>query len=139
MTVDALSNTATKFADMDDLHIEPTKNSPLVDFFSSGKLILAGSVFPENSKEFFDPLIEWILDLQTASVDLDLIIEYINTSSAKKLLELLQKLERNTKIGNRNINWFYQKWDTDSLETGQILSESLPGLKFQFTEYEKKK
>jgi hypothetical protein len=124
---------------MDDLHLEPTKNSPLVEFFTSGKLIIAGSVYPENAKEFFDPLIEWIVKLQSTHVDLDLIIEYINTSSAKKLLELLQKLERNAEIGNRNINWFYQKWDTDMLETGEILAESLSKLTFKFTEYEKKK
>jgi hypothetical protein len=124
---------------MDDLHIEPTKNSPLVEFFTSGKLIIAGSVYPENAKEFFDPLIEWIVKLQSNKIDLDLIIEYINTSSAKKLLELLQKLERNLQIESRNVNWFYQKWDSDSLETGQILSESLPKINFKYSEYEKKK
>jgi hypothetical protein len=113
---------------MDDLHIEPTKNSPLVEFFTSGKLIIAGSVYPENAKEFFDPLIEWIVKLQSNKIDLDLIIEYINTSS-----------ERNLQIESRNVNWFYQKWDSDSLETGQILSESLPKINFKYSEYEKKK
>jgi uncharacterized Fe-S radical SAM superfamily protein PflX len=124
---------------MEDLHITQSKNSPLVEFFQNGKLVISGSVFPENAKEFFDPLIEWIVNHQSPNVDLDLIIEYINTSSAKKLLELLQKLERNSQIGKRTVNWFYQKWDTDSLETGQILSESLPNIDFKFTEYEKKK
>lgn len=111
----------------------------MVEFFASGKLIIAGSAYPENAKEFFDPLIDWIVRLQAPNVDLDLIIEYINTSSAKKLLELLQKLERNNEIASRNVNWFYQKWDSDSLETGQILSDSLPKIDFKFTEYEKKK
>jgi sulfatase maturation enzyme AslB (radical SAM superfamily) len=123
---------------MNDLQIEPTNNSPLVDFFSSGKLILAGSVYPENAKEFFDPLIRWIEELQVDTVDFDLIIEYINTSAAKKLLELLQKLESSENIQERKVNWFYQKWDDDNLETGQILSESLPSIDFHFVEYEKK-
>jgi hypothetical protein len=123
---------------MNDLQIEPTNNSPLVDFFSSGKLILAGSAYPENAKEFFDPLIRWIEELQVDTVDFDLIIEYINTSAAKKLLELLQKLEANEDIQERKVNWFYQKWDEDNLETGQILSDSLPGIDFHFVEYEKK-
>jgi hypothetical protein len=123
---------------MEDIHIEPTKNSPLIEFNASGKLIIAGSAYPENAKEFFDPLIEWIMNLEVVDVDFDLIIEYINTSAAKKLLELLQKLERNSHITNRKVNWFYQNWDADSLETGKILSESLPGIHFSFTEYEKK-
>lgn len=124
---------------MNDLQIEPTKNTPLVDFFSSGKLIFAGSAYPENAKEFFDPIISWIAELETEAVDFDLIIEYINTSAAKKLLELLQKLQDNDKVQTRKVNWFYQKWDEDSLETGQILSDSLPGITFDFVEYEKKK
>lgn len=123
---------------MNDLQIDPSNNTPLIDFFASGKLILAGSVFPENAKEFFDPIIDWIVELDSNTVDFDLIIEYINTSAAKKLLELLQKLEVNDKINTRKVNWFYQKWDEDSLETGQILSDSLPGISFEFVEYEKK-
>lgn len=123
---------------MKDLQIAPTNNTPLIDFFSGGKLIFAGSAYPENAKEFFDPIIDWIVELDAETVDFDLIIEYINTSAAKKLLELLQKLEANSKIKTRKVNWFYQQWDEDSLETGQILSESLPGISFDFVEYEKK-
>ena len=121
---------------MNDLQIEPTKNTPLIDFFSSGKLIFAGSAYPENANEFFEPLIEWIVALQTEAVDFDLIIEYINTAAAKKLMELLQKLQLNKNIQICQVNWFYQKWDEDGLETGQILSDSLPGIKFDFVEYE---
>jgi len=124
---------------MEDLQIKPTKNTPLVDFFTSGKLVMAGSAFAENSKEFFDPVIEWIEDLHVEKVDFDLVLEYINTSSAKKLYELLQKLQSNKNIGGSTINWFYQKWDEDSLETGKILSESLPKIEFRYVEFEKEK
>ena len=122
---------------MEDLQIQPTKNSPLIDFFTSGKMVLAGSAYAENAKEFFEPVIQWIEDLETEEVDFDLIIDYINTSSAKKLYELLQKLQHNRRIGKKKINWFYQKWDEDNLETGKILSESLPSIEFDFVEYEK--
>jgi sulfatase maturation enzyme AslB (radical SAM superfamily) len=123
---------------MEDLQIEPTKNTPAVDFFSSGKLVMAGNAYAENAKEFFDPIIEWIENLKVEEVDFDLIIEYINTSSAKKLLELLHKLQRNENIRQRKIKWYYEKWDEDALETGQTLAESLPKLNFEFVEYEKK-
>jgi hypothetical protein len=123
---------------MKDLQIAPTNTTPLIDFFASGKLIFAGSAYPENAKEFFDPIIDWIVDLDAETVDFDLIVEYINTSAAKKLLELLQKLEANGKIQSRKVKWFYQKWDEDGLETGQILSDSLPEISFDFVEYEKK-
>ena len=87
---------------MKDLQIAPTKTTPLIDFFASGKLIFAGSAYPENAKEFFDPIIDWIIELETEIVDFDLIVEYINTSAAKKLLELLQKLH--TALSNKSID-----------------------------------
>jgi hypothetical protein len=123
---------------MEDLHIQPTKNSPLVEFSANGKMVISGSIFPENAREFFDPLIDWVMHLNAETATFDLTIEYINTSSAKKLLELLQKMERNNQIKERNVNWYYEKWDTDSLETGQILAESLTGIRFNQVEYEKK-
>jgi hypothetical protein len=123
---------------MKDLEIEPTKNTPMVNFFSSGQLTMAGLANAENSREFFDPLIVWIDNLEAPNVDFDLIIEYINTSSAKKLLELLQKLQANKKILTIKLNWFYQNWDEDMLDMGKILAESLPRIKFEYVEYKGK-
>ncbi len=124
---------------MEDLQIEPTKNTPAVDFYKSGKLVMAGNAYAENAKEFFDPLIEWIEELEAEEVDFDLIIEYINTSSAKKLLELLHKLGRNNHVNECRVKWFYEKWDEDALETGQTLDDSLPKIHFEFVEFEKNK
>lgn len=123
---------------MQDLQIEPTNNTPLIDFFASGKLILAGSAHAENAKEFFDPILDWVDELDVPDIDFDVILEYINTASAKKLLELLQKLEAKNQATTVKIKWFYQEWDEESLETGEILAESLRGLKFEFVTYEKK-
>lgn len=124
---------------MEDLQIEPTKNTPLIDFYSSGKLVIAGSAHPENAIEFFQPIMDWIMELRAEEVDLDLIIEYINTSSAKKLLELLLKLDSNEFIKNLKVKWFYEEWDEDGLETGQALGYSLPKINFEYVKYEKKK
>jgi hypothetical protein len=123
---------------MKDLEIEPTKNTPLVNFFSSGQLTMAGLANAENAREFFDPLILWISNLDTKEVDFDIIIEYINTSSAKKLLELLQKLQSNKLIETIRVNWLYQNWDEDMLDMGKILEESLKRIKFEFVEHKGK-
>ena len=123
---------------MKDLEIEPTKNTPLVNFFVSGRLVMAGSINAENAREFFDPIIAWIAALESPEVDFDLIIEYVNTSSAKKLLALLQKLQSNSNIETIKVNWFYQKWDEDILDMGHILAESLKRIKFEYVEYENK-
>jgi sulfatase maturation enzyme AslB (radical SAM superfamily) len=122
---------------MADLLIEPTKNSPLIDFSSAGKLVLAGNAQVENAKEFYDPVIDWIVELRSESVNFDIVLEYINTASAKRLFEILRKLDTNANIKYLTINWFYEEDDTDHLETGQILSESLKKARFNYTIYEK--
>lgn len=122
---------------MQDLLIEPTKNSPLVDFSSTGKLVLAGNAQMENAKEFYDPILDWINEVKTESVNFDIVLDYINTASAKRLFEMLRKLDNNLNIKNFTVNWFYEKDDSDHLETGQILSESLKKARFNFTIYEK--
>lgn len=123
---------------MEDLLIEPTAKTPLIDFSLSGKLAIAGTSFPENAKEFFDPVIDWAGELQTENINLDLILEYMNTASAKKVLELLRKLESNLRIQNLTVNWYYDKDDEDSLEAGQILADTLSRIKFTYRVFEKK-
>ncbi len=122
---------------MEDLLIEPTKNTPLVDFSGSGKMVLAGNAQAENAREFFDPVVDWITDLRIESVDFDVVLDYINTASAKRLLEILRKLDTNTFIKSLKINWYYDKDDEDHLETGQILSDTLSKAQFRYVEVEK--
>ncbi len=123
---------------MENLQIDPSQKTPMVDFSMNGRLVLAGSSYSENSREFYNPIINWIGELQTEKVDFDLILDYINTSCAKKLFELLKTLDANTSVSAININWYYQDWDEDNLETGQILNDLLKRAQFKFVAYEKK-
>jgi hypothetical protein len=63
----------------------------------------------------------------------------MNTASAKKLVELLKKLESNLNIKNLTVNWFYDKDDEDTLEAGQILADTLSRINFTYKQFEKKK
>ncbi len=121
---------------MEDLILEPTKRTPSVTFINSGKLVLAGSLYSENAAEFFDPLLKWIENLKASTVDFDIIIEYMNTASAKQLLRLLMILRDNKDVTNATINWFYQKDDEETLETGEILNDSLKGINFKFVVFD---
>ena len=121
---------------MADLHLKPTKNTPRVDFYSNGNMVLSGSVYSENARELFDPIIEWVIALAIPEVNLELKIEYINTACAKKLFELLQELSKNMSINTVNVKWYYMKDDEDGLETGQLLSDSIKNLNFSFVEYD---
>jgi hypothetical protein len=123
---------------MENLFIRPSNNTPLIDFSSNGKLLMSGSSFSENADEFFQPVFDWIKKLQVEEVEFKFALDYMNTSSTKKILILLQALELNQNIKIRKVNWNYERGDEDTLETGQFLDEFLTGTTFEFTPFEKK-
>ncbi len=109
---------------MEDLVIEGTPKTPTIEFKpESGYLLLKGRSIPENSIEFYKPLVD-ILEAyagkskETTKVDIQL--EYFNTSSSKCILDVFKKLEA-INAGNSEvaINWFYEEDDEDMLEAGE--------------------
>lgn len=104
--------------------IEGTPKSPAVSFDDdSGALELKGRSIPENSIEFYRPLIEW-LDRYARDprprTTLHVQLEYFNTSSSKCILDLFKKLELVRASGNEvQVLWHYEPDDEDMLEAGE--------------------
>ena len=81
---------------MEDLKQEGSAKTPVVEFNTSGELLLKGRSIPENSIEFYKPLIEWIesySESPNSSTVLNVQLEYFNTSSSKCILDVFKKLE----------------------------------------------
>jgi hypothetical protein len=120
---------------MEKMIIEASTHSPRVEFCPDGLLKLEGRSFPENASEFYDPLIAYVCELEVMTVNLLVNLEYINTASSKKLLELFRQLDSNENVFNVIVNWHYEEGDDDSLETAEIFEESLDRVKFVYSEY----
>jgi len=90
---------------------------------------------PENVSKFYNPLIEWVRMLKAEAVKVDLNLEYLNSASSKKLLEILRSLDDNNSIKVLIINWHYESDDEDSLESGQIFEDLLVKAEFRYHEY----
>ncbi|MBN2275663.1 MAG: DUF1987 domain-containing protein [Bacteroidales bacterium] len=120
---------------MKTIVIEATHSTPAINFCTDGRLLIEGRSLPEDVNRFYKPLIEWIIGLQVESVKLDINLEYFNSASAKKLLELLKSLDANSKIKHLVINWHYEEGDDDALETGQIFEDLLRKAQFRYHEY----
>ena len=109
---------------MDSIFIEGTPKTPNIDFdHGKGSLLLKGRSIPENSIEFYKPLLDW-LDAYSSSPKpktvCDVQLEYFNTSSSKCLLDLFKKMELMSTGGNEVIiNWYYEEDDEDMLEAGE--------------------
>ena len=106
---------------MEDIKIEGTPKTPTVEFNSTdGTMLLKGRSIPENSIEFYKPLIDWISQYSGEAKDnsvMNVQLEYFNTSSSKCILDVFKKLEA---LGDKvTINWYYEEDDEDMLEAGE--------------------
>jgi len=105
---------------MEDLIIERTIDTPKVEFLINGDLLFEGKSCPIAVTRFYDPLFKWIAKLKAEKVNFKINLEYINSASVKKILDLLKELDANRNVKEIVINWHYEEGDDDSLETGQI-------------------
>ena len=119
---------------MNNLSIQRTDSTPEIDFMASGELKIIGRSLPEDVHKFYDPIIEWVKNLESKKVKLDLKLEYLNTSSTKKLLNLLVAIDENQKIGTVDINWHFEYDDLEMEDLGGIYAEELSRSKFNYIE-----
>lgn len=122
---------------MKQLVIEPSKTSPEINLSPSGTLKLKGRSIHENTQDFFDSVLNWVDEYinepaETTFVDIQL--EYFNSSTAKYLIVMLQKL-KSVRLRDKKyfVNWFYEEGDEDILERGQYFASVLD-MDFNFVE-----
>lgn len=115
---------------MQHLNLTQTTSTPAVDFNSdSGLLVLSGESYPENSFDFFWPLLEWVrafLRQTTSSVRLQIGLTYMNTSSIKSMMDLLDLLEDAHAAGREvTVTWFYDEENDRALEMAEEFREEV--------------
>jgi len=109
---------------MEALSIEGTAKTPVVRFNAQeGVIEIKGRSIPENSIEFYKPLVEWLEEYSSAPLDLTQVnvqLECFNTSSSKWILDVFKELEAIHKGKSEVIiNWYYEEDDEDMLEAGE--------------------
>ena len=122
---------------MEDLSLEGTAKTPTVDFKSAGELLIKGRSIPENSIDFYKPLIEWISNYSENPKENTLVniqLEYFNTSSSKCILDVFKKLE-SISDSSVSVKWYYEEDDEDMLEAGEDY-EAIIDLSFEMIEVE---
>lgn len=99
----------------------------------SGVIEISGRSNPENSSEFYQPLMNWldgyVVD-PAPKTTLNINLEHFNTSSSKCILDILKRFKRLVENEQEFIvNWYYEDDDEEMLETAEIY-EGMTGLKF---------
>ena len=109
---------------MEPISIEGTPKTPSVKFDAEKGIIeIKGRSIPENSIEFYKPLVDWLEDYANGALDkteVNVQLEYFNTSSSKCILDVFKKLEAIHKAKKEVVtNWYYEEDDEDMLEAGE--------------------
>ncbi len=125
---------------MEILQIKPTKSSPKIILNSNSNIHeISGESYPENSLEFYKPIIKWLEEylsiLEDDEVILNVELYYFNSSSSKVLMDIFDMFEESCNNGKKIIvNWIYETGNDASLEYGEEFAEDFENLTFNLVE-----
>jgi len=106
---------------MSSISLPGTSKTPTVQFnLEPLTMSISGRSIPENSIEFYQPLLDWVqANLQTdgTSLEISIRLEYFNTSSSKCIMDLLKRVEKSP--CEATVLWYYEDEDEDMLEAGE--------------------
>jgi hypothetical protein len=119
---------------MNDFEIAPTQSSPEIKADAgSGTLTMRGDSYPENSYEFFAPVMEWVeryLRESQNPLRLDLHLLYLNTSSVKAMMDIFDALqEAFTQGRDVTVCWYY---DPENERIAELAEEFKEDCTFPF-------
>jgi hypothetical protein len=114
---------------MEKMHIEATKSTPSIEYVEEkNALVIKGQSYPENAAKFYEPITGWIADAISSNDGLVLDIEliYLNTSSSKCIINILDMLEDAFNSGKKiELNWYYDVENESSLECAEEFKEDM--------------
>ncbi len=118
---------------MVNLTLEATKYTPEISLNAdTGVISLVGKSYPENTFEFYEPMINWLtnyFDGNTAkSTMVNVEITYFNSSSSKLFFDFFDLLEVNNNDHNIKINWIFDKENESAEEAGEDFIEDFENL-----------
>jgi len=117
---------------MHKLIIEGSKSTPEINFDPDNNILsIKGQSYPENAFKFYEPILDWVDDYlkkleNEAKVQIDFTLPYINTSSSKCIMMLLEKCDDAFLDGKViSLTWYYDEDNESELECAEEFTEDL--------------
>ncbi len=86
-----------------------------------------GKSLPEDVKEFYNPVLDWIEDYAKNPNDETVVefnMEYFNSASSKQILDILERFAKINEIGKKIIiKWHYSQDDEDMEDAGESYAD----------------
>lgn len=121
---------------MNNMKIEETKYTPQIELDSQNRILsLIGKSYPENTFEFYKPVMQWVEEyFKNESKEKTVInfeIIYFNSSSSKLFFDFFDLAEEASNKGCEiEINWIYHNENDSALEAGEDFQEDFESLNF---------
>jgi hypothetical protein len=123
---------------MTNLSIEATNYSPHISMdYSQAEISIVGKSYPENTFEFYKPVMDWIEEYFISpkpQTTINMEIVYFNSSSSKLFFDFFDILEENRDKSDIIINWIYDEDNDTALEAGEEFMEDFEKLNFNLIE-----
>ena len=117
---------------MENLNFEETKYTPKIELDVNGTISLVGKSYPENTFEFYEPMMNWIEEyFKTSAQALTTVtmeITYFNSSSSKLFFDFFDLLEENNGDHKIEIHWMYDEENESAQEAGEDFIEDFEDL-----------
>ena len=117
---------------MENLKLDATKYTPEIILDTKGTISLVGKSYPENTFEFYAPMMKWLEEYfeespaDTTVVNMEII--YFNSSSSKLFFDFFDLLEENAGDYKIEINWIYDEENESAEEAGEDFIEDFEDL-----------
>lgn len=125
---------------MENLIIEETKYTPSINLDADkGVLELVGKSYPENTFEFYKPMMDWVESYFEESAKektvINLEIIYFNSSSSKLFFDFFDMVEEAHNDGKTiEVNWIYDEENEAAEEAGEDFKEDFEDLNFNLVQ-----
>jgi hypothetical protein len=107
-----------------NLEFKEDKKTPYVKM-TDELLILKGRSHPENSLKFYKPMMNFLNESEVfENYEVNIDLEYINTSSIKSILYLLNKISEKT-VNQVKINWMIDEDDEGMIDISDLFKTSI--------------
>ncbi len=113
----------------DKLTIVAKEPCPQVDFdFSSNRFCISETCYPENTAEFFSPIIsrleQHLGTLSGAEITFELKLSYFNSGASRAFSQFFDILEQSASAGNSvTINWCCDAEDENMIELAEVFED----------------
>ena len=113
---------------MENLTLEATNSTPEIQAnYSNNTIEIRGKSYPENTFEFYQPLMDWVeayFKTDQTKLKLTFEIQYFNSSTSKVFYDLFDLLEESRTNGKSIVvDWEFDPENVSAEEAGEDFKE----------------